>query len=277
MKKILHFILSHSVFIAICAAALSLQTLQLLHFPCNIYLIIFIFFAALCGYNAYWLLSKFSFNPQTSLLLFLKKQLIYFIISFLAMAGMIYCLLHLHLIWYNVVITFFLMLVYSVPLLPFKQINFTRKAGFVKTILLSFTWAHVTTMIPLQITITHLTIAEILIYISRFLFILMLCIIFDKRDMAMDQIRGMHSLATDVSAKTLHYSMIVIFMLFSIIGISLVKFGIEYLQSIGLLITAIATFILYLYSLKKRGYFFYYFLVDGLMLFSVFITYLLSI
>ena len=277
LKKILHFILSHSVFIALCAAALCLQTLWLLHLPVNIYLTAFIFFATLAGYNAYWLLSKFSLNGHSSFRSFFYKELISFNIIAGSIAGMLVCLSHLHLIMYNIVITFFLMLLYSIPLLPFKKIQFARKVGFVKTILLSLTWAHVTTMIPLQKTITHLMPAEVLIYFSRFVFILMLCIIFDRRDMAMDKIRGMHSLATDLSERALHMIMIALFWLFCFMSAGLLRYGLELKQSIGLLITAVSTFIVYLYSRKNRGYFFYYFLVDGLMLFSALITYLLSI
>ncbi len=276
-KKILRFILSHSVFIALCAASLCLQTLWLLHLPVNLYLTLFIFFATLAGYNSYWLLSKFSLSTRSSLSIFLKKEITPFVIIIASVAGMLICLSHLHLIMYNIVITFFLMLTYSIPLLPFKNIHFTRKAGFVKTILLSLTWAHVTTMIPLQKTIGHLQTAEVLIYLSRFLFVLMLCIIFDQRDVAMDKIRGMHTLATDLPPKALHVGMWLIFFLFSSLSILLHKYGIELLQLAGLLVTAVVTLIVYMFSRKRQGYFFYYFLVDGLMLFSAFITYLLSI
>ncbi|UAY52901.1 UbiA prenyltransferase family protein [Ferruginibacter albus] len=237
---------------------------------------LFIFFATLSGYNAYWLLSKFSFN-KTALWGFVKKEIIPVMIILLSIAGMFYCLLQLHLIWYNIAITFLLMVLYSIPLLPIRQIQFTRKAGAVKTILLSLTWAHVTTMIPLQKTIAHLSFAEIIIYLIHFLFVLLLCIIFDKRDVAMDKMKGLHSIATDISAKGLHYIVVVIFMLLSLLSVSLTQFGIAFHQSSGLLITAIITFMVYILSLKKRGYYFYYFLVDGLMLFSALITYLLSL
>ena len=49
MKPIFQFILSHSIFIAFCASALSLQTLQLLSLPIDNYLLAFIFFAALAS------------------------------------------------------------------------------------------------------------------------------------------------------------------------------------------------------------------------------------
>lgn len=216
-------------------------------------------------------------NGQRTLFVFFRREIVPLSIILISAAGMLVCLSHLHLIMYNIVITFFLMLVYSIPLWPLKKIHFVRRIGFVKTILLSLTWAHVTTMIPLQKTISHLMPAEVIIYFCRFVFVLMLCIIFDKRDMAMDKIRGMHSLATDLSGRALHLIMIMLFWLFSFMSAALLKYGIELKQSIGLLITAVLTFIVYLFSRKKQGYFFYYFLVDGLMLFSALITYLLSI
>jgi len=275
--KFLRFILSHSIFIACSAVALSLQTLLLLHLPVNFYLLLFIFFASLCGYNSYWLLGKFSLHTGMSFFDFLKKQYSYLSMIVVGCLGMLFSLLFLKLFLYNIIITFFLLGLYSIPLLPFKQLYFTRKAGFAKTIVLSITWAHVTTMIPLQKSFLHLQVNELLIYMIHFLFVLMLCIIFDKRDAAMDSRRGMHSMATDLNEKMLHSTMLIIFVLFSLICIALQKYNIELRQSVGLLATAVITLIVYHYSRKEQNYFFYYFLVDGLMLFSGLLTYLLSI
>ena len=274
--RFLHFILSHSVFIAFCALALCFQTSVLLHFDVDIYLYAFVFFATLCSYNFYWMLGSYNL-ARSSPIGFLKKHYTNIIFFFIAAIGLLVCLLHekglLPLAAMAVVLTF----LYAVPLMPFKALHFTRRAGFLKTVLLSFTWAFVTVYIPCKQA--GITKAETvwLLFSNRFLFMLMLCIIFDKRDEQLDKIRGLHSLATDVKTITLRYLMLAIFIAYMVNGILLRTHFKDFSQIVALLITGVVTVIVYLYSQKKQGYFFYYFLVDGLMLFSALTTYVASI
>ena len=72
--KWLHFILSHSIFIAVCAVALAFQTAQLLKLDINLFVYGFIFFATLCSYNFYWILSKLSFAPKKKNTATFKKR-----------------------------------------------------------------------------------------------------------------------------------------------------------------------------------------------------------
>lgn len=277
MKWLFHFIISHSIFIAFCASALSLQTLQLLSLPVNGYLLAVIFFATLSGYNAYWMVSRFSFNRHTSLIPFLQSSGSSFFVLLAALTGMAFCMTKLHLVMYNIIITFILLGLYAIPVLPFKQFHFTRKAGFLKTILLAFAWTIVTTLIPLQIPIYELGDAASLIFVNRFLFMLMLCIIFDKRDVAVDKIRGLQSLATDIKPRVLHYLIGFIFLGYTWVSYSLKAYPITISQVAALIIAGLITIFVYILSLQKRDYFFYYFGVDGLMFLSALLTGLASI
>ena len=49
-----------------------------------------------------------------------------------------------------------------------------------------------------------------------FLFMLLLCIIFDNRDVAIDQLLGLHSLATDLKASTVDAFLKIVFLFFII-------------------------------------------------------------
>jgi 4-hydroxybenzoate polyprenyltransferase len=277
MKGIFHFILSHSIFISFCAAALALQTLLLLAHPVNGYLLAFVFFATLSGYNAYWLTSKFSFNKYSSLISFFKKNTSSLVVLLIATAGMLLCFKHLQLVMYNIVITFIFLALYAVPLIPIRQLYFTRKAGFVKTILLALAWTMATILIPLQIPITEMSVTVLLVFIIRFLFMLMLCIIFDKRDAAVDKIRGLQSLATDMSPTLLNY-FIAFILLAYIAGTWALKFyGISLAHITALICMGVVTLWVYIKSFKKKGYIFYYFIVDGLMFLSGLLTLLVSI
>jgi len=275
--KWLQFILSHSIFVAFCAVGLAYQTVLLLHLSASIYLYGFIFFATLCSYNFYWLLSKYSFRHDIPLADFFRKEADEIILLTLSGVGLVFCFFHVHLSIYVIIAAAALTGLYAVPLLPVSFLKFTRKAGVLKTTLLAFTWSYVTAFIPLQKESFLPTDIEFFILTRRFLFMLMLCIIFDNRDIAVDKIRGLRSLATDLGARTMRYLIYSIFIILFATNFLFRFYGISVAQSIALQISTIALLITYYYSTKKQGYLFYYFLVDGMMLFSAAATFVASI
>lgn len=274
MKWLFHFILSHSIFIAFSAAALSLQTLQLLMLPHNNYLLAFIFFAALGGYNAYWILSSFSFNRSTPLIAFLQKRASSFIVLFSAVIGMIYCFVRLNLVMYNLAIAVVLLLLYSFPVMPVKHVRIMKITGFFKTIILAAAWTIMTILVPMQIPLFAMSNAAILVFINRFLFMLMLCTIFDKRDITVDKIRGLQSIVTEIRPQLLHYVFGLMLVIYLSISYLLKDYKVSDFQIGALIASGIACLLVYTKSKKKQGYFFYYFLVDGLMFLSPLLTWL---
>jgi hypothetical protein len=273
----LQFILSHSIFISLCAAALCYQTFLLLQVPFNYYVYGLVFFATLSSYNFYWLISKYYFSRGVGPAGFMKKNFSNVFLFFIAAVGLFTCMIRLPGILPYVCVAVILTLLYSVPLWPVKALNFTRKAGFLKTVLLAFTWTYVTVAIPVQQSLFVNSLSTGLLFTARFLFMLMLCIIFDSRDIHVDKMHSLRSLATDVSHRTLQIMMIVIFSLYLLTGFFLRWYFDNNEQVIAFLITGLVTLTVYRLSLKKQGYFFYYFIVDGLMLFSALATFVASI
>jgi 4-hydroxybenzoate polyprenyltransferase len=274
--KWLHFILSHSIFIAICAVALCFQTSLLLQVKLPVYLYSFILFSTLSSYNFYWLISGY-FLGSLSLMDFVRRRYTHIIIFILAGAGMLFSLLKIPHLLPVISAGLILTLLYALPLLPFKISRMVRKAGLLKTILLAFTWAFVTVYIPYKQVPAVNTTTLILLFNNRFLFMLMLCIIFDARDTGVDKIRGLQSLTTMIKPAAVQYIMFILFVIYIINGIVLRIYYHEPMQVIALLVTGVVALIIYFFSLRKQGYFFYYFLVDGLMLFSALATYVASI
>jgi 4-hydroxybenzoate polyprenyltransferase len=249
----------------------------LLSLPVNAYLLAFIFFATLSGYNAYWLISRVAFNntvPFSTIINSAKSSLL---VVLFAVAGMLYSFMQLHLVMYNIVITFIFLALYAVPLLPIPQLHFTRRAGFLKTILLALAWTMVTILVPLQLSITDMSTAGILLFCNRLFFMLTLCIIFDKRDATIDKIRGLQSLATDIRPHLLNIVIAVVLILYAGTSAALYWQGIGALQVAALFVTGIVTGWMYFRSLRQQGYLFYYFLVDGLMFLSGLLTLLATI
>ena len=275
--RVLYFILSHSIFIAVCAAALTFQTALLLKVDINLFVYGFIFFATLCSYNFYWIVSKASFTKAVDIQSFLTKEKTGLLILSIAAVGVLGCLIKSPLRVEFIFTSLLLTCLYALPLFPFKPFYLMRKAGVLKTFLLAFTWAYVTVFIPLQKSYLLLSHAELFVFTRRFLFMLMLCIIFDNRDKAVDKIRGLQSLATVLKPAHLRIFIYLIFVILFATNFLYRHYGITFGQSVALHISTIALLAVYFYSLKKRSYLFYYFFVDGMMLFSAIATYLAGI
>ena len=275
--KWLHFILSHSIFVAVCAAGLVLQTGQLLRIYIPVPLYGLVFFATLCSYNFYWTISRFAFTSPLPLRSFIRKEKTGLSIMFIALAGLLLCFPASGVSPFYLAMAVLLTLLYAVPLLPVKALHVTRKAGVLKTTLLAFTWAYVTAFLPLQKEWTLLSGPDIFILTRRFLFMLMLCIIFDNRDKAMDKIRGLHSLATVLKPGQMLLLIVGIFFVLFGTNFLSVSYGISMRPSIALQTSTIALLVVYFLSTRQQGYLFYYFVVDGLMLFSALTTFVAGI
>ena len=275
--KWLYFILSHSIFIAFCAVALTFQTSLLLKLHISLFVYGFIFFATLCSYNFYWIVSKAAFMAVADLPGLLKNEKTGLLILFLSADGALFCFFQHPLPAAFIITSFLLTCVYTLPLLPFRLFFVLRKAGVLKTGLLAFTWAYVTVFIPLQKTYLQLSSAELFVFTRRFLFMLMLCILFDYRDKAIDKVRGLHSLATVLTPAQLRAVVYFIFAVLFTTNFLSPYYAITFAQSVALHISTLALLAVYFYSLKNRSYLFYYFIVDGMMLFSALATYIAGI
>jgi 4-hydroxybenzoate polyprenyltransferase len=275
--RALHFILSHSIFIACCAVGLCFQTNVLLHIPHNITLYGFIFFSTLCSYNFYWLLSKYYFSDGKVSLLFIKKQFTFFLIFILAAIATCYFVIQLPWLLPFISLGLIFTLLYSLPLWPFSFTKKFQHVGFFKTILLALTWAYVTTFLPvLDVYDTNfmLRFYVLLLFATRFFFMLLLCIIFDTRDISIDKINGLHSLATDVSMKKLRVIIAVVYFLHMLSALLFCFYYAHTTQAFAFISIGIIFWVLYAQSLKNKSYIFYYFLIDGLMLLSAGASYL---
>jgi len=275
--KWLHFILSHALFIAFCAVAMVFQTALLLKLQVAIYVYGFIFFATCCSYNVYWIISKSVFMSPGNLAGLLNKEKTGLLMLLLSASGLLFCFYHHPLPAAYLITAVVLTCLYTLPLLPCRPFYIFRKAGALKTFLLAFTWTYVTVLIPLQKNYLQISSSECFVFTWRFLFMLMLCILFDHRDKGVDKIRGLHSLATVLRPAQLRAVIYFIFGMLFAANFLYAYVGISPAQSLGLHVSTLALLALYFYSLQNRGYLFYYFFVDGMMIFSALATYIAGI
>ena len=275
--RVLNFILSHSIFIAFCAGALVYQSYLLLNLPFRPEVFGLVFFATLAAYNTYWMLCKLNNDNKEKRPLTFSAYSGYFILFVASTIAVLDYLWQMPSFFPMVTIASILTFLYLLPVISSVKFRLGKNTGFIKTLLLAFTWSFFTVLIPAYGEIVSHLNQVMSLFFMRFFFMLMLCVIFDSRDVSIDKLRNLPSIATDFSKKTL-----TIIMMFVLGGYVLSLFGLH--QFLGnsvylflLLIVGSLTFIIYLLALKTRGYYFYYFLVDGLMILSALSLYMATI
>lgn len=273
MKSVLKFILSHSIFVSFCSFALTFQSFLLLHRPLNLSICSLVFFSTIGAYNLYWTLSKWSYNKNLPVLF--SHYRIHFILMVFSFLAIIDYLWQMPSLIPTVLISIVLTLFYTIIVLPiFKNVP-EKLNALLKTFTLAFTWTFVTVVIPMHDQLFQK--GFWMLIVTRFLFLLMLCIIFDARDAKMDLLLKMDTSVSKINSKLLSGLMFVVILAN---GLLLFLFGNVFQsqsQVFVLLCSSALAFLLYLLSFKKRGYFFYYFVVDGMMLLSSFASYMLTI
>jgi len=224
----------------------------------------------------YWFLSRWKFKKSFRKV-FVDKGWTNVLVLAIASVGVLLCFIKVSFIWPWLAGSVLLTLLYSVPLWPIKLSFRLDRIGSLKTFLLAAAWAYTTVFIPSG----YLKIFDFsetgMLFLTRFLFMLMLCIMFDSRDAHIDRINSLKSLATDFSPAAVRKIMLITFSLYMITGILFRYTFQDVKQTIAFLIVGIVTFMVYWRSLKDKRYLFYYFVVDGLMLFSAVTAYLATI
>lgn len=160
---------------------------------------------------------------------------------------------------------------YSAPNLNWKPFIWLRSIAFGKTLYLALVWTYITTIFPLWIqhqTIFSTTIG--LFTCNRFFLVYAICILFDKRDALIDQIKGIKTIATmgneHIIRWTYHLSLVISFLMALVLGfkmhsaIDLLYFSIP--PAIGLTV--------YQKSSRSTGLF-YDLGLDGLMMLAAFL------
>ena len=277
LKKAFDFFLFTSLFIAICAVVMVLQTNQLLHLQFDhLAYLGFVFSSTVCSYNFHWYLTPDAEGENDRAQWTRNHKTLHVILFFAGLIASAWFLLDILYAWFWIFIAVALTFLYSAPKIPHKSFHVLRKVAIGKTIYLSFMWMYVTTLLPVLL---HegpaVGKSAILFCSSRFFLIYAICIIFDYRDRINDKKQGIRSLITYLSEKginILFYGSLFIFMI-STIGLYFYHFNI--LSIIFLLLPG--AIVLFVFKPAKRNFsdYIYYFVLDGLMMLSALFTFFL--
>jgi len=232
----------------------------------------FVFCATLCSYNFHWYLTPYV--PSSSYRIAWNHQnrstiLYIYLITAICSLYLGWQLRH-H--WMAISLGIVATFLYTAPKIPHKYFSLLSKIAFGKTLFLTFVWMYVTTALPILISDSNWTFNHSLFCISRFTLIYAICILFDYRDRESDQASGVKSMITWLSEQKVLWIFILSLLLFFISTIAMSGGPFSVFTKILLLVPGAIVWLLYRYSKKHSGDYLYYFVLDGLMMFSSILT-----
>ena len=278
VKKTIDFILFGSLFIASCAVGLCIETNLLLHLPLNAYSFYgFVFGATLVQYNLHYLVKvkggerslrmAWSVNNRPVLIALTAIGMILIIISFFSF--------HLHHLIFLVMLGVISFL-YSFPFLPFSQKKRIKDYGLMKITTLALLWTLVTVWFPVD-QMHFNTGSFLLIFVRRFIFMFILCLLFDIRDTEIDRIENIRTLPVMLGIRKTYllcYILLLVFVAFTVL--QFFKFP-ETTPLLVMLFSAMATFFTIRYTRNNNSDYVHLAVVDGMMLLQSLLVIITSI
>ena len=264
-KQLFDFYLNSSIHVALAVYALSWITLRTFNILYDEHVLYFIFYATITGYNfvKYFGLARFH---HRSLANWLRIIQVFSLICFILMS---YYAFHLQpktlLIAIGIgIVNFF----YAIPFLPknlFLDSNQNlRGISGLKIYVIAFSWAVVTVVLPLLNNSYPINFDVIMTGLQRFIFVLVLILPFDIRDLQYDSLK----LATIPQRIGVKNTRVLGFILLTVF------FFVEFLkdellpdQILIQLIMVIVTMMFILFSSESRGKYYSAFWVEGLPVF----------
>lgn len=268
MVSVFRFFIYSNLFIAVCALLMVNQTYALLHINPNKDLFGFIFSATICSYSFHWYLTSQSFVDSPRIEWLRKHRVFHLVLFFIGLIGSAIFFFRLFPHWYWLSISAIITFLYSAPKIPHPWFRALRKVAIGKTVFLSLVWTYVTYILPVIIAGVAFTTPVILFIVSRFFFIYAICIMFDFRDRADDKAKGIRSMVTWFSEKGVDRLFFLSLLIFAICSVLLLRYQFSLLTVISLIIPGVITAAIYQYAKKNFSDYLYYFILDGLMMFS---------
>lgn len=267
IKKISELILFGSVFIAACAVAMCMETNLLLHLPLNnpgFYLLVF--GATIVQYNMHYLYKTTAAIYSQRLAWSTKNRKAHKILIAAGLLLILYSLFsfqprHLIILLVFGVLAF----LYSFPFLPFSNRKRIKDFGITKIITLALIWTLITVWFPVdQADISGLSFQ--LIFTRRFIFIFILCLLFDIRDREIDSKHNIKTIAVMLGINGSYRLCYILLLLFAMLSVVQYIFLPDVAQLAAMLLSAALTIIPIELSKKNNSDMVYLAGVDGMML-----------
>lgn len=244
------------------------QTFFLFHLPINIPFLFFVFSGTLCSYNFHWFLTPASFGGSEKTHWSYSNRKLHLIFFIIGLAGAAYFGYQLLSHWLWLAITAFITFLYSAPKVPYASFAWLKKIAIGKTIFLAFAWTHIPFILPLLLAKTEWQSFQYVFVLNRFFLIYSICVLFDYRDQKEDREAGIKSMITYLSEKGIDVLFWGSWTVFLITNAILFFLDFSLLKVVILFIPGLLLAFLYYPSKKQFSDYYYYFVLDGLMMLS---------
>ena len=278
LRKLSAFILFSSIFIALCAIGLCIETNILLGVPLNNFsFYCFVFGATLVQYNLHYLLKKEAVPNSERLRWSQKNRTIHVIFLLTGILLILFSFFSFYLEHFVILALLgCIAILYSFPFLPFGEKRRIKDYGFLKIITLALLWTLVTVWFPVNGWQTDHGLFAF-VFAKRFVFMLVLCLLFDVRDIEIDSKEYINTLAVVLGKKKSYLLSYILLLLF--VALSFLQY--YYLPQmnflIAMIVSAIATWITIEITKKTNSDFIYLAGIDGMMLLQPILIYLFSL
>jgi 4-hydroxybenzoate polyprenyltransferase len=152
---------------------------------------------------------------------------------------------------------------YTAPNLPWKIFRFLQTVAIGKTVYLAMVWTIVTTMLPMWLNEIETPERFWWFLGHRFFLLLAICILFDQRDLHIDQQKGVRSMATMTNGGTLRWIFYMSLVLSATMGL-----GMQFSLINPWLIPVLLLLPQFSKTPKPRHEAYYTFFLDGMMVFT---------
>ena len=246
---------------------MCMETNLLLHLPLNtLGFYSFVFGATLVQYNLHYLVKlkavKDSFRMNWSL----QNKKLHLLFIILGGGLILFSLFSFHLHHFIILLVLGLISsIYSQPLIPFGKKKRIKDFGLIKITTLALLWTLVTVWFPAdQLLYDHLSFT--LIFFRRFIFMFILCLLFDMRDIEVDGEENIHTLPVMLGIKRCYTLCYILLTAFTTLTILQYAYLSEVIPFIVMLISAASTWVVIEYTRKHQSDYIYLAFVDGMML-----------
>lgn len=245
------------------------QTMHLFGLQPNLYLLVFTFCGTVTSYNFHWYLTPAAYSGSYKTNWSVRHRWLHAALFLAGLTGSAWAGWQLRTHWPWLLLTVLITFLYSAPKLPYRYTRQLQRIAVGKTIFLAFAWAHVTALLPLLLAQELHSGKAVFFVVNRFLLIYAVCILFDFRDRDSDRKEGIRSVVTQLETGgviLLFKGIVTCFFL----TLPLLRYqGLAWSVLAALSLPAVLLALSRSYSMRQRGDYYYYFLLDGLMAMSV--------
>ena len=277
-KKISDIILFSSIFIAVCAVAFCMETNILLGLPLNnISFYLFVFGATLAQYNLHYLVKSIAVKDSHRLAWSQRHKQLHLVLLVIGIILIFISFFSFHLKHFIILAAMgTVSFLYSFPFLPFEKKKRIKDYGLLKIMTITLLWTAVTVWFPVNSMPFDLNLFW-LVFAKRFVFMFILCLLFDIRDVDIDRQENINTLAVQLGKKKSYLTSYLLLVLFVVLAIIQYWYLPQTGFLWGMLLSALITLWIIECTKKNNSDYIYLAGIDGMMLVQALLIYLFSL